>query len=244
MRGQLDDAVTEFELAVKRIALRRTGSVIENPHFPPYLTGRQALEFLATASGARGLNFQAWLDRVALSEAADRKVKGYSVGMKQRLALAAALMTGPEVIILDEPTSGMDPVGIQEMRVLIRELADKDGVTIILASHQLDEVQRLCDRVAILNKGKLSAEGPVDALTAANRKLRLEATPTERVLEMLGANGKPDGRGAVLADITRAEAPALIRALAANGVDVTEARWVGGELETAFRFHTGGPDAG
>lgn len=224
-------------------ALRRTGSVIENPHFPPYLTGRQALEVLAAASGAHNVDYQAWLERVAIAEAADRRVKGYSVGMKQRLALAAALMTRPEVIILDEPTSGMDPVGIQEMRVLIRELADKDGVTVILASHQLDEVQRLCDRIAILNKGKLSTEGPVDALTAANRKLRLEATPAAKVLEMLGDRGRPDGE-AVLADITRAEAPALIRALAGAGVDVSEARWVGGELETAFRFHTGGPDAG
>jgi ABC-2 type transport system ATP-binding protein len=221
-------------------ALRRTGSVIENPQFPPFLTGRQTLEMLATASGARTVNFQAWLDRVELSEAADRRVKGYSVGMKQRLGLAAALMTGPEAVILDEPTSGMDPVGIQDMRKLIRELADKDGVTIILASHQLDEVQRLCDRVAILDKGRLSAEGRVDALTAANRRLRIEASPVAKVLEILGPRGWPDGSDAVLADVTREEAPALIRALASGGVDVTEARWVGGELETAFRFHTGG----
>lgn len=225
-------------------ALRRTGSVIENPHFPPYLTGRQALQVLAAASGASGLDFQAWLDRVAIAEAADRRVKGYSVGMKQRLALAAALMTGPKVVILDEPTSGMDPVGIQEMRVLIRELADKDGVTVILASHQLDEVQRLCDRVAILSKGRLAAEGRVEDLTASGRRLRIETGPTARALEILGPRGAPDGGDAVLADIARAEAPALIRALAEAGVEITEARWVGGELETAFRIHTGGPDAG
>jgi ABC-2 type transport system ATP-binding protein len=224
--------------------LRRTGSVIENPHFPPYLTGRQALECLAAASGAKGIDYQAWLERVAIAEAADRKVKGYSVGMKQRLALAAALMTRPEVVILDEPTSGMDPVGIQEIRVLIRELADKDGVTVILASHQLDEVQRLCDRVAILDKGRLKAEGPVDALTAADLKLRLEVSPAAKALEILGDRGRPEREGAVLAAITRAEAPALIRALAEAGVDIVEARWVGGELETAFRFHTGGTDAG
>lgn len=223
--------------------LRRTGSVIENPHFPPYLTGRQALQVLAAASGAKGVDFQAWLERVAIAEAADRKVKGYSVGMKQRLALAAALMTRPQVVILDEPTSGMDPVGIQEIRALIRELADKDGVTVILASHQLDEVQRLCDRVAILNKGRLSAEGQVEALTAANRRLRLEVSPAAKALDILGPRGRPDGE-AVLAEIERAEAPELIRALAAAGVDITEARWVGGELETAFRFHTGGTDAG
>jgi ABC-2 type transport system ATP-binding protein len=189
-------------------------------------------------------DLQTWLERVDIADAADRSVKGYSVGMKQRLGLAAALMTRPKAVILDEPTSGMDPVGFQQMRELIRELADKDGVTIILASHQLDEVQRLCDRVAILSKGRLATEGPVAALTAAGLKLRIEATPIDKVLTVLGERGRPDGATAALADVTREQAPQLIRVLVGDGVDVLEARWVGGELESAFRFHTGGPDAG
>ena len=225
-------------------ALRRIGAVIETPRFLPWLTARDTLTMLALESGMKTPDIAGWLDRVGLTEAADRKVNGYSVGMKQRLALAAALLTKPEVLILDEPTSGMDPAGILEIRALMRELADKDGVTIILASHQLDEVQRVCDAVAILDRGKLVTEGRVDTLTAVNEQLRLLAGPKEKVLELLGDRGKADGEDAVLAAIPRAEAPALIAALVKAKVEVTEARWIGGDLEKVFLSHTGETDAG
>jgi len=172
-------------------ALRRIGAVIETPRFLPWLTGRDTLRMLALESGEKAPDIDGWLGRVGLTEAADRKVNAYSVGMKQRLALAAALLTRPEVLILDEPTSGMDPAGILEMRALMRELADRDGVTIILASHQLDEVQRVCDAVAILDRGRLVAQGGVDQLTAVNERLRLAATPTAKVLEILGERARP-----------------------------------------------------
>ncbi|KAK0331486.1 hypothetical protein LTR94_028730, partial [Friedmanniomyces endolithicus] len=121
-------------------ASRRMGSMIETPRFPPFLTARQVLIWLSKAHGGTApAEIEAWIERVGLSGAADRKVRGFSVGMLQRLGVAAALMTRPELVILDEPTSGMDPPGIQDMRALIRDLADKDGVTIILASHQLQE---------------------------------------------------------------------------------------------------------
>src|SRR5690606_14490041 len=97
------------------------------------------------------------------------------------------------LVILDEPTSGMDPPGIQEMRALIRSLADDDGVTVVIASHQLAEVQKLCDRVAILNKGRLSAEGAVAELIAGRERLRLTVTPADAALEMLGAKGAREG---------------------------------------------------
>jgi ABC-2 type transport system ATP-binding protein len=225
-------------------ALRRVGAVIETPRFLPWLTGRDTLRMLALESGARTADLDGWLDRVGLTEAADRKVNGYSVGMKQRLALAAALLTRPELLILDEPTSGMDPAGILEMRALMRELADRDGVTVILASHQLDEVQRVCDAVAILDRGKLVAEGRVDSLTAVNERLRLVASPTAKVLEILGDRGAADGPDAVFAALPRAEAPALIAALVTAGVEITEARWIGGDLEKVFLSHTGETDAG
>ena len=225
-------------------ALRRIGAVIETPRFLPWLTGRDTLTMLALESGMKTPDVAGWLDRVGLTEAADRKVSGYSVGMKQRLALAAALLTRPEVLILDEPTSGMDPAGILEVRALMRELADRDGVTIILASHQLDEVQRVCDAVAILDRGKLVADGRVDSLTAVNEQLRLLASPRDKVLELLGARGKADGADAVLAAIPRAEAPALIAGLVKAKVEITEARWIGGDLEKVFLSHTGETDAG
>jgi ABC-2 type transport system ATP-binding protein len=215
-------------------ALRKVGAMIETPRYPPYLSARDALSMLALESGAKNADIGGWLERVGLSGAADRPTNGFSVGMKQRLGLAAAFFTKPELVILDEPTSGMDPAGIQEIRALIVDLAKREGVTVILASHQLDEVKRVCDRVAILSKGKIAAEGAVDALTASQARLRLVATPVAQVLAVLGDKGKADGDDAVLADIPRADTPALIRALVEAGVDITEARWRDADLEGVY----------
>jgi ABC-2 type transport system ATP-binding protein len=222
---------------------RRVGSMIETPRFHPYLTGRETLQFLARASGVRVDDLDARLDRVGLADAAGRKVSGYSVGMKQRLGVAAALLGAPEAVILDEPTSGMDPAGIQEMRALMRTLADRDGVTVLLASHQLAEVQKVCDRVAILDHGRLAAEGRVDALVGGQDRLRLTVSPVEAALEVAGPRATREG-DAVLVALDRSEAPELIRALVARGVDLTEARWVGGDLETVFLRETGEARAG
>jgi len=221
-------------------ASRRMGSMIETPRFPPFMTARQVLVWLSTAHGLKADNSRvdAWLDRVGLTGAADRKVRGFSVGMLQRLGVAIALITEPELIILDEPTSGMDPPGIQEMRALIRSLSDHDGITVVLASHQLLEVQRVCDRVAIMNKGKLVREGSVSELTTGGERLRLSVKPSEKVLQVLGAKGSKEG-DAVIAAIPRAEGPALLKALIEQGVDIDEARWVGADLESVFMTETG-----
>ncbi len=215
-------------------ALRKVGAMIETPRYPPYLSARDALTMLALESGAKSPDIGGWLDRVGLGGASDRPTKGFSVGMKQRLGLAAAFFTKPELVILDEPTSGMDPAGIQEIRALIVDLAQREGVTVILASHQLDEVKRVCDRVAILSKGKIAAEGAVDALTASQARLRIVASPIAQVLAVLGDKGQADGDEAVLANIPRAETPALIRALVEAGVEITEARWRDADLEGVY----------
>ena len=220
-------------------SMRRMGSMIETPRFPPFLTARQVLEWLARAhGGVTSTEIDHWLQRVGLAEAADRRVRGFSVGMLQRLGVAAALMTKPDLVILDEPTSGMDPPGIQEMRALIRSLADNEGVTIVLASHQLQEVQRVCDRVAIFNKGKVVTEGRVSDLTAAGERLRLSVTPLARALAVLGDRASLDG-DAVLASVPRAEGPAVIKALVDGGVDIEEARWIGADLEDVYMNQTG-----
>lgn len=220
-------------------SMRRMGSMIETPRFPSFLTARQVLEWLGRAhGGVTSTEIDHWLQRVGLAEAADRRVRGFSVGMLQRLGVAAALMTKPDLVILDEPTSGMDPPGIQEMRALIRSLADNDGVTIVLASHQLQEVQRVCDRVAIFNKGKVVTEGRVSDLTAAGERLRLSVTPLARALAVLGDRASLDG-DAVLASVPRAEGPAVIKALVEGGVDIEEARWIGADLEDVFMNQTG-----
>lgn len=219
--------------------MRRMGSMIETPRFPPFLSARQVLEWLARAhGGVARTEIDAWLERVGLADAADRRVRGFSVGMMQRLGVAAALMTRPELVILDEPTSGMDPPGIQEMRALIRSLADHDGVTVILASHQLQEVQRVCDRVAILNRGKVVAEGRVSELTASGERLRLAVTPLARAMTVLGDRASLEG-DALIAAVPRAEAAAVIRALVDGGVEIEEARWIGADLEQVFMSETG-----
>jgi len=221
-------------------ASRRMGSMIETPRFPPFMTARQVLEWLSLAHGLTpdAALVSGWLERVGLTEAADRKVRGFSVGMLQRLGVAAALITEPELVILDEPTSGMDPPGIQEMRALIRSLSEKDGITVVLASHQLLEVQRVCDRVAILNRGTLVREGSVTDLTSAGERLRLSLTPMAPAMAILGDRATVEG-DALLATLPRAEAPALIRALIEAGIDIEEARWIGADLESVFMTETG-----
>ena len=216
-------------------ALRKVGAMIETPRYPAYLTGRDTLKMLALESGLKSPDIDGWLERVGIAHAADRSTAGYSVGMKQRLGLAAAFFSKPELVILDEPTSGMDPAGIQEIRALIVDLAKREGVTVILASHQLDEVKRVCDRVAILSKGKVVAEGGVAELTAGETRLRIvAASPIAQVLAVLGAKGVADGADAALADIRREDAPALIRSLVEAGVEIVEARWREADLEGVY----------
>jgi ABC-2 type transport system ATP-binding protein len=214
--------------------LRRVGAMIEAPALYPFLTARETMRTFARLSGLKDpAREEAVLARVGLVEAGDRKARTYSMGMRQRLALAGALLTRPELLILDEPTNGLDPAGIQEMRTLIRDLVDKEGVTIILSSHLLDEVQKVCDRVAFINRGELVTEGKVSDLVAAQGGLFIRATPQAKALAILGARGRVEGEG-LIADIREEEAPALIRDLAASGVDIFEARWMTQSLERVF----------
>ncbi|MCA9926859.1 MAG: ATP-binding cassette domain-containing protein, partial [Anaerolineales bacterium] len=146
--------------------LRRVGALIGAPTLLPYLSGRDNLRLLARLQpDMDDAQVDAVLERVGMSAAANRKVKGYSTGMKQRIGLAAALMHQPELIILDEPTSGLDPAGMREVRDLLRELA-ADGMTIFLSSHLLHEVAQVCDHIAIIHNGQIVTQGAIDALTA------------------------------------------------------------------------------
>jgi len=158
--------------------LARVGAMIEEPAFYPWLTGRRNLDLLAL-SGARrpdrGEDISAALDRAGLTGAADRKVKGYSQGMRQRLGLAAALMHRPALLLLDEPANGLDPAGIKEFRTLLRSLAD-GGTTVFLSSHLLAEVRQVCDQVAVIHEGRLAGQGPVSQLATEEAFLQLTAT--------------------------------------------------------------------
>lgn len=227
------------EANVDVAVLRRIGAMIEAPSLYPFLTARDMLHAAAKMSGFdEPGRIEAVLERVNLTDAANRKAKTYSMGMRQRLALAAALLTRPELLILDEPTNGLDPAGIQEMRTLVRNLVDREGVTIILSSHLLDEVQKVCDRVAILNHGKLIAEGRVADLVAGKGALFISASPIDKALAILGPRGRPHPEG-LLAEIPREAAPALIRELTTAGIDIFEARWMTQSLEDVFLSTTG-----
>jgi ABC-2 type transport system ATP-binding protein len=147
---------------------RRVGSMIEEPAFYPWLSGRANLAVLALTGPplSAGDGIESVLERVGLTEAADRKVKGYSQGMRQRLGLAAALLRDPRVLLLDEPTNGLDPAGIRDFRALFRALAD-EGRTVFLSSHLLSEVERVCDRVAVVHRGRVVEQGRItDFVTA------------------------------------------------------------------------------
>lgn len=223
--------------------LYEVGAMIETPHFFNFLTAGQTLQMLAQLRGTRfAFQPESLLARVGLANAADRKVHGFSVGMKQRLGIACALISRPRLVILDEPTSGMDPIGIQEIRHLIRELSAKDGVTVVLASHQLEEVSKLCDRVAIMHQGSLRAEGQVATLLNGRERLRLIVQPIEHALALLNERAERDG-DAVLAAIDRDDAPLLISSLVNTGTRVFEARWIKQSLEDVFLRHVfGGAD--
>jgi ABC-type multidrug transport system ATPase subunit len=140
---------------------KKIGAVLEHPIFYPYLTGQKNLELNAMIKECPPENISKVLELVELTERKDHKYKTYSLGMKQRLAIASALLNDPTVLILDEPTNGLDPMGIAEIREIIKKIA-ANGRTIILASHLLDEVQKVCTHFAVLKKGTMVHTGPVD----------------------------------------------------------------------------------
>ena len=155
-------------------AVAQTGSMIEEPAFYPWLTGRQNLQVLAaTGGGCDAAEFGRVLEITGLSEVAGRKVRAYSQGMRQRLGLAAAMLGRPPLLIIDEPTNGLDPAGIRDIRGLLRDLA-ADGTTVFMSSHLLAEVEQVCDRVAVIVRGRIVEEGPPARLGAIRRQIRVQ----------------------------------------------------------------------
>ncbi|MCB2207636.1 MAG: ATP-binding cassette domain-containing protein [Bacteroidetes bacterium] len=153
---------------------RRIGALLEQPLFYPYLSAERNLELVADIKGAEYDEIDSILKKVGLFERKTSKFKTFSLGMKQRLAIAAALIGDPEVLILDEPTNGLDPKSIAEIRNLIIDIANK-GLTVILASHLLDEVQKTCSHVAILDKGKSLHSGKVEDVLNSSSQLELKS---------------------------------------------------------------------
>jgi ABC-type multidrug transport system ATPase subunit len=164
-----------------RDVLKKVSAMVEDPSFYGFLSGRDNLEILSrSANDFNPSRIDEVLDRVTLADSADRRVKEYSTGMKQRLGVASTLLSDPDLIILDEPTNGLDPIGIREMRGIIRRLVEVDKKTVFLSSHILHEVEQVCDRVAIINHGVCVQEGAVTELLGQRfQGIRLLATPIE-----------------------------------------------------------------
>jgi ABC-2 type transport system ATP-binding protein len=161
-------------------ALKRVGAIIERPNFYPYMTAQQNLELVCKIKEVPVSKIDEKLALVGLKERKNYAFRTYSLGMKQRLAIASALLNDPEILILDEPTNGLDPEGIHQIREIIKNIA-KNGTTILLASHLLDEVEKVCSHVVILKKGKSIYTGRVDGITANNGFFILQSDDLQKL---------------------------------------------------------------
>lgn len=202
----------------------RVGAMVDGARFYPFLTGRANLEVIAKAGGIYSQKqINALLDKLGMSDRADRLMKDYSTGMKQRIGIAATLLGNPDLIILDEPTNGLDPKGIREIRQFIRDLVDKHGKTVFLSSHLLNEVEQICDRVAIINHGEIVQQGTVSDLLAGQVALRIETDKPEKACQLLSSHWKaePDEQPDWLqVQANRDETPHILRNLMNGDVSV------------------------
>jgi ABC-2 type transport system ATP-binding protein len=223
--------------------LRRVGAVVEQPAFVPYLSGRDNLRLLERYTpGAGEAGIERALERVHLTESAHRRFKNYSLGMKQRLGIAAAILNDPELIILDEPTNGLDPQGTREIRELIPQLA-AEGRTVVLCSHLLHEVEMVCDAVAIFQRGRIVAQGPTGELTRGHTRLEVRVPDMEAAGAVLAASPwaanvhREDG--SFFIDGAIDQGVEVNRLLASQGYYASVIRPVQQTLEEAFLEITG-----
>jgi ABC-2 type transport system ATP-binding protein len=217
-------------------SLARVGALVESPAFYPYLSGRDNLRVIARYAGVPKERIDSALEQVELADRARDKFATYSLGMKQRLGVAAALLKDPELLILDEPTNGLDPAGMADMRDLIRSLGSGER-TVLLSSHLLGEVEQICDRVGVISKGRLIAESTVEELRGG-AALLVAARPLvrarERVEQLLGAERVEVLDGTLRLDADPATAGRINRELVSANVEVTELHPVERTLEEVF----------
>lgn len=222
--------------------LSGVGALVETPAFYPYLSGRKNLELMARLSGiGQGSGddlIESALRQVGMDKRASEKFKKYSLGMKQRLGIASALLGEPEILILDEPTNGLDPRGVAEMRALIRGLGGR-GSTVVLSSHMLGEVEQVCDRVGMMSRGRMVSEGSVSELRGQHEEVVVRAEPVEEALRVVReagfeALGEPDADGVLRLAAAEGCVPELAERLVASGVRIHELRPERRSLEEAF----------
>ncbi len=224
-------------------ALRRTGAVLEGPSFYPHLSGRDNLRVWgALSGGVDGRRLDEVLELVGLQARGRDKVRTYSLGMKQRLGLAAALLHDPDLLVLDEPTNGLDPAGMREFRQLIKELGQM-GKTVFVSSHLLGEVEQMCDHVGIVKEGRLLTQGSVATLLRRGEALQMQVTDPDRAMQVLEGlewvNGVKRQDDRLVVDAPQERAAELSRALAEHQIYLSELRPRDSSLEEFFLEVTG-----
>jgi ABC-2 type transport system ATP-binding protein len=219
--------------------LGRVGALIESPAFYPTLSGRRNLEVLASLGRHDRRSVATLLTQVGLGDRADDPFKSYSLGMKQRLGIAAALLPSPDLLVLDEPTNGLDPAGIREVRALLREFAD-EGMTVVVSSHLLAEIQTICDHLVVIDQGRLRFQGPtsglIEAQTAEVVAVPENAADLDRLATLCNEHGhtaRIDSEG-VRATAPAEWAPELNRLAMAAGITLAALSVSRGTLEDAF----------
>lgn len=227
--------------------ISRVGTIVETPAFFPNFSGRRNLGFLASLRGIDDDRVDAVLDRVGLGDRGRDPFRAYSLGMKQRLGLAAALLQDPDLLVLDEPANGLDPAGIVEIREVVRSLGE-EGRTVFVSSHLLGEVQQMCDRVAILNHGECIAQGTVDDVLASGgaAQLVVAVDQLERARDVLERAGIPATaeNDRLVVGVSGLDGARVSRTLAEAGLYPHELTPRQVDLETVFLRLTGGDTSG
>jgi ABC-2 type transport system ATP-binding protein len=225
--------------------LARVGALIEGPALYPYLSGRDNLRVLARYGNLPPASVEESLQLVGLSDRAGDRYSTYSLGMKQRLGVAAALLKDPELVVLDEPTNGLDPAGMRDMRELVQRLGAQ-GRTVLLSSHLMAEVQQVCDRVAVIDHGRILTESSVEELRGSG-ELVIQAAPSDVARSVVsavpGVRQISGSNGVLRVQVDRGQTAEIARALVGAGVSLTELRRQERQLEDIFMELTGADPA-
>jgi lantibiotic transport system ATP-binding protein len=217
--------------------LRSVGSLIEIPSLYHHLTGIEHLRVFAAYTGTPRSAIDRALSLSGLTDAGSRRIREYSLGMKQRLGLATALLHDPRILILDEPTNGLDPMGIADMRRLMTDLARSHGKTVIVSSHLLGEVEKIAARIGVLDQGRMQFEGSVSELAVATRgvsRLHLQVSSAAHACEVLGTSALMSNGIVTIPCADQQAAAAIVRRLTSAGIDVYDARRDEPSLERDF----------
>ena len=223
-------------------AIKNVGAIIENPDLYMYLTGYENLKLVANMYPE--ITKERIMEVVKLVKLENRindKVSKYSLGMRQRLGVAQAILHKPNLLILDEPTNGLDPEGIKEMRELLKELAQKENMAIFISSHNLAELETLCNKVCIIQNGKVIENSSIDRMKKASQShYKIVVDNTEKLKEYLAYPMEIKDSQEIAIDVTREQVPEVVKVLVKQNVKVYEVQEVQMSLEDAFLKRTGG----